>query len=87
MKGYKKMNMMNRTHWVREAKKLLLDRKIVGVSYLTKQEIEAGGWTYSGVILTLDDGTKIYPSSDDEGNNAGALFSTNKKINCLPVIR
>ena len=79
--------MMNRTHWVREAKKLLLDRKIVGVSYLTKQEIEAGGWTYSGVILTLDDGTKIYPSSDDEGNNAGALFSTNKKINCLPVIR
>lgn len=30
------------------------------------------------VVLVLDDGTKLYPSSDPEGNGPGALFGHNK---------
>jgi hypothetical protein len=37
--------------------------------------------------MILDDGNMIYPSSDDEGNNAGALFTCDPAQPTLPVLR
>jgi hypothetical protein len=74
--------------WTDKAKSILLDKKIVEVRYLTDDEMEMLGWYNKCVVMVLDDGTLVYPSKDDEGNNAGALFY--QKEDCddyvLPVL-
>ena len=75
------------TRWTNEANKLLLGRKIVGVRYMTEAEAEDFGWHSKGIVLTLDNGVHIMPSADDEGNDAGALFSTDENIDIIPVMR
>ena len=74
-------------HWLKEAKKQLLNRKIVGVEYMTVDEMNSLGWYSRPVLMILDDGNIIYPSSDDEGNNGGALFTNNEAIPVIPVLR
>jgi hypothetical protein len=73
--------------WTDIAKKQLLNRKIVDVRYLTDEEIEGLGWDEKAIVMILDDGNMIYPSSDDEGNSAGALFTCNSDQPTLPVLR
>jgi len=75
--------------WTADARKLLQGRRIVDVRYLTPQEIEAIGWATRPVALQLDNGVLIWPSADDEGNDAGALFGEGPGDDCwgLPVIR
>jgi len=74
-------------HWCDVAKKLLLNRKIVGVRYLLDEEMELLGWDQRSIVLILDDGNMIFPSSDDEGNQAGALFTNNPDQPTLPTLR
>lgn len=71
-----------------EASKLLLGKKIVKVRYLKDEEMEMLGWYNRSIVLQLEDGTFVFPSADDEGNNAGALFfSTKENPNgVIPVI-
>lgn len=83
---------MSNNYWDEKAKKLLEGRTIVSVSYLTSTDVEMLGWNYSAIVLTLDDGTHVYPSKDDEGNDAGALFVDNiggkkAEFETLPVIK
>lgn len=56
----------------------IVGQKIVKTRNLTKKEIEVEGWDIDEPVsaLELEDGTLIYPSSDDEGNGCGALFGT-----------
>jgi hypothetical protein len=72
--------------WEQAAKKVLLNRKIVGVRYMTQEEADDHGWYSRGVIFKLDNGTLIYPSADDEGNNAGVLFTTDPEEQTLPIL-
>jgi len=74
-------------HWCDVAKKLLLNRKIVGVRYLLDEEMELLGWDERSIVLILDDGNMIFPSSDDEGNQAGVLFTNNPDQPTLPTLR
>jgi len=62
------------TRWEDYAKKHLLNKKIVEVRYMTQKEKENLGFFSRALVLCLDDDTLIFPSADDEGNNAGALF-------------
>ena len=73
--------------WEKIACDQLLGKKIVKVRYLNKQELEEFGWEESCVAFQLDDGNWIFPSQDDEGNGAGALFTCNDANPVLPVIR
>jgi hypothetical protein len=73
--------------WAKTASNMLVGKKIVEVRYMSKKEMEALGWTNSTVVIHLSDGTIIYPSMDDEGNDGGALFTTNEKCDTLPVIQ
>ena len=56
----------------------IVGRTIEEVRPLTAHELAAEGWAdwlESGApVLVLDDGTRLYPSRDDEGNGPGALF-------------
>lgn len=48
------------------------------VRQMTDAELKHEGWNhYHGktpTIIVFEDGTKIYPSKDPEGNGPGALF-------------
>lgn len=72
--------------WTDIAKKQLEGRTIVKIRYMTVPEMEDMGWYYRCVVMVLDDGNIIFPSKDDEGNDAGAIFTMDKDNNTLPVI-
>jgi hypothetical protein len=61
-------------HWNGYGKRHLVGRKIESVRWLSEEECEGMGWHSRPIALHLDDGTIIFPSKDDEGNNGGALF-------------
>jgi len=76
-------------YWAAKASDVLLDRKIVKVKYMSDKEIVNifGNHVYKAVIcIKLDNGVWIYPSSDDEGNDVGALFTTSSELECVPTI-
>lgn len=54
-------------------------RTIAKVRPMTKDELDANGWDdrWDGVVvLELDDGTRLFPSRDPEGNGPGAMFGS-----------
>lgn len=74
--------------WEKTAASHLLGRKIVKVRYLMASEARDLGWHERAVVIELDDGSLFWPSRDDEGNGAGALFGQSAKGESvtLPVI-
>ncbi len=59
--------------WIDRARQLLAGRTITDVRWLTDAEAKRRGWRATCPVLTLDDGTTLIPSSDDEGNQAGTI--------------
>lgn len=76
-------------HWTKAANDRLAGRTIKSARYLTRTEASSMGWTCLVPVLELDDGTLLFPSRDDEGNDGGALFgqTVNGEDVTLPVIR
>jgi hypothetical protein len=60
--------------WTKEAKRVLLGRKITSVRYMTDDEAEVLGWSKRSIVLTLDNKILCYMSMDDEGNDGGSMF-------------
>jgi hypothetical protein len=54
----------------------LVGKKLIEVRQMTEEKVEYEGWPGAGddTVLVLDDGTRVFASSDEEGNNPGALF-------------
>lgn len=73
-------------HWETKASTVLVGRKIKAVRYLLPEEVQNLGWYSRSVVIELDNGVLVWPSSDDEGNDAGALFTTDDRADTLPVI-
>tara|TARA_Y100000004_G_C8956028_1_gene430876 strand:- start:4532 stop:4765 length:234 start_codon:yes stop_codon:yes gene_type:complete len=59
--------------WTKKAEKLLLNRKIVKVEWMGKNEADNIGWSSKPVCILLDNDMWIFPMADDEGNDGGAL--------------
>lgn len=78
---------MNEADWIKNISAHLVGRRIVGFRYMTQREAEDCYWSHRAAVLELDDGSLLFPSADDEGNNAGALFSSNEAISTIPVMR
>jgi hypothetical protein len=57
----------------------LVGKKVVGVRYMTKKEMNAEGWDEKTEAIQFDDGSIVYASRDPEGNGPGCLFGVNKK--------
>ena len=74
--------------WTKYAKEHLEGKKITAVRYLSDEEKNSLGWFRSSLVIQLDDGSLLFPSADDEGNDAGALFGQDKdgKELLFPVI-
>ena len=73
-------------HWTQVAQTALVGRTIVGARYLTNEEARRLGWHTRSVVFELDNGHLVWPSMDDEGNGAGALFTTYPASDTLPVL-
>lgn len=72
--------------WGDKVAEFLVGKTITAVRYLTEQERDDLGWYERSVVLVLDDGSMLFPSRDDEGNGAGALFTTLEELPTVPVI-
>ena len=72
--------------WSRHAAKLLKGRRIVDVRYMTAKEQVDIDFRRASIVLILDNGHAIFPSMDDEGNDAGAMFTTFEELPIIPVM-
>lgn len=59
----------------------LVGRRIRNIRWMTTAELASEGWPSNQKVVTLelDDGTAIFPASDDEGNAGGALFGRDRQ--------
>ena len=70
---------MKDSYWQDLANKHLVGRTIVKTEWLKPTEAKRiMGWDQQPLELFLDNGTILTPSRDDEGNDAGALFTNIK---------
>lgn len=74
-------------HWTAQAASVLEGRTIKKVRYLDEDELRSLYWGSTAIVLELDDGTLVFPSCDDEGNDAGALYTTNEDVSIVPTIQ
>jgi hypothetical protein len=72
--------------WTRRVRKLLLNKKIVAVHFMTVTEQKECGWDEGAVLFQLSTGEWVYPSRDDEGNGPGSLFTTSTELPIIPVL-
>ena len=72
--------------WAKDISKYLVGRTIVKVDYMSQEEVEEQGWYSAAVRIHLDDGFILVPSRDDEGNDAGAIFTNFEGMEVIPVI-
>ena len=64
----------------------LIGRTIKEVRYLTDEEMEDLGWSDRSLVIYFDNGEFIFPARDDEGNGAGALFTSFEDLWTIPTI-
>lgn len=76
-----------KNEWGERASKHLKGKVIAEVRYLTKEEVDGIGWYKSTLAIFFTDGSYIFPSQDDEGNDAGALFTSFDDLDTIPVIQ
>ena len=72
--------------WEGEISTALVGRTIVKVEYLSQEEADKNYWYKRPIALVLDDGNWLIPMSDDEGNDGGAIATSFKELDTIPVL-
>ncbi len=72
--------------WNKKVSDFLVGKTIQSVRYMTDAEMEDFMWYKKPVIITFTDGSYIIPQRDDEGNDGGALFTSDDNLDIIPVI-
>lgn len=72
--------------WAKKAEEQLVGKTIVGVRYMTPAEMKDQYWSKNPLVIFLSDGSYIYPSADDEGNDGGALFTSIDELSVIPTV-
>ena len=60
--------------------------KIVDIRLMTPEEQKSDGWDAPATVIILDNGIRIYPSCDGEGNAPGTLFGLSTKGDAFFII-
>ena len=71
--------------WSGDATKIFKGKVIKRIEYLSDQEVKDMMWYSRAPIIVFTDGSWIMASKDDEGNDAGAMFTSNKEMSVIPV--
>jgi len=77
---------MNEEKWIEAIRKSIVGKKVAGITYMTEAQAEENLWYSRPVVIIFDDGSYIIPLSDDEGNNAGALATSDDALPIIPVM-
>lgn len=72
--------------WNIDCNKHLVGKTIKNVRYMTDEEIMNNGWCNRPLVIFFTDGSYMYASQDDEGNGAGALFTSIDGLEIIPTI-
>lgn len=72
--------------WIKAASGLLRGKAVDNVRYMSDAERDELGWNSRAIVIVFRDGSHIFPSRDDEGNDAGALFTGSEALPVIPVI-
>lgn len=72
--------------WIKAAGGLLRGKTVDHVRYMSEAERDQLGWSRRAIVIVFQDGSYVFPSRDDEGNDAGALFTGNEAVPVIPVI-
>ncbi len=73
-------------HWNKKASDFLVGKTIKSVRYMNDKEMNNFMWSKKPVIITFTDGSYIIPQKDDEGNDGGALYTSDDDTTLIPVI-
>jgi hypothetical protein len=60
--------------------KSIIGQKIITIRQATESEKRANYWDEDFMVLELENGIKLYPSRDDEGNGPGVIFGEDKNL-------
>lgn len=52
----------------------IIGHKIKEIRPMTQEELDQNCWDGEGTTIVLDNGVKLYPSVDPEGNGPGTIF-------------
>ena len=81
---------MNKTElinqWNMKCNKHLIGKTIKNVRYMTDEELQEHYWDKRPLIIFFTDGTYMYSSMDDEGNDGGSLFTSIDELQIIPTI-
>jgi len=73
--------------WVAKALEYLKGKTVETVEYMSDDEMEGMMWNQKPLCIKFTDGTWIFPMSDDEGNDGGALaWYKGGKSDTIPVL-
>jgi hypothetical protein len=72
--------------WEDRCSAVLVGKTIKSVRYQYTCEVKDMGWSKKSLMIIFTDGSYLFPSSDDEGNNAGALFTSFRGLEGIPTL-
>ncbi len=72
--------------WNLKCAKHLIGKTIKNVRYMTDKEMIKNMWYKKPLVIFFTDGSYMYASADDEGNDAGALFTSFEELEVIPTI-
>jgi hypothetical protein len=73
-------------YWTGIASAQLKGRTVKAVRYMSEEEAQEMMLDSRPVAIFFDDGSFVFPMRDDEGNDGGALFTSDDANPVLPVI-
>ena len=73
-------------YWTELITKHLVGRTITKVEYIPRDEADENMWHSRPIAILLDNRDWIFPTIDDEGNDGGAIHTTIKELQCIPVL-
>ena len=72
-------------NWKAEATKLFKGKVVSHIRYTDADEEINLDWSWSAPIIFFTDGTWIVSSSDDEGNEGGAFWTSESELSVIPT--
>ena len=75
---------MTMRDWSGDATKIFKGKVVERIEYVSEEETEEMGWFHTAPVIVFTDGHWMMAGTDDEGNDAGALFTSSKKMMTIP---
>ena len=72
--------------WADRFSIVLVGKTIKSVRYLYTVERRDMGWYNKSLVIFFTDGTYMYSSADNEGNDAGAYFTSIRDMEVIPIL-